>query len=316
VRIRSIKPEFWRDPDSTGRWPADLKLFYIGLWCVADDDGRFPWEPDLIAADLYPYDRDADVGGLLTRLVEAGRAISYEVAGRRYGFLPKFGKHQRINRPTPSRLPPPPVGLMEPSLNLPGGLTAGEGSGNRDQGSGGEEQRSVAGAEPVADAPAPAPASPVAFTFRCSGREPKTYDVTQAQLDEWTEAFPGVDVLSELRKSAAWQDANPSKRKTHRGMAAHLVSWLGRAQDGGGRVTPFRRPSGPVPQSVTTYWHEALTADQRAEYLAERGSRWPQTIGAPVGVPGCEGPDGRYVEPEGLAAFNELWRARASRRSA
>ena len=40
MRIRSIKPEFFRDPDTTGRWPADLKIFYVGMWMVADDDGR------------------------------------------------------------------------------------------------------------------------------------------------------------------------------------------------------------------------------------------------------------------------------------
>ncbi len=75
MRIRSIKPEFWRDPDTTGRWPADLKLFYIGMWCVADDEGRFAWDPELIAADLFPYDRGADVAGLLDRLREAGRLV-------------------------------------------------------------------------------------------------------------------------------------------------------------------------------------------------------------------------------------------------
>lgn len=231
MRIRSIKPEFFRDPDTTGRWPAELKLFYIGMWMFADDEGRFPWEPDLIAADLYPYERGADVAGLLTQLRDAGRALRYEAGGRAYGFLPKFSRHQKINRPTPSRLPPPPQGLTEDSLSPPGRLTAGkdQGSGIRDRGSGIREKS----AEPVADAPAPAPASPVLFTLKCSGKGPTAYEVTEAQVAEWAAAFPGVEVLAEVRKSAAWQDANPGKRKTHKGMASHLVSWLGRAQDGG-----------------------------------------------------------------------------------
>lgn len=134
MRIRSIKPEFWRDPDSTGRWPADLKLFYIGLWMVADDSGRFAWDEELIAADLFPFDRKADVGQLLERVLKTGRLVAYEAGGRRFGYLPKFSRHQRINRPTPSRLPEPPAGLPDGSVSAHGGLTAG-----RDQGAGSRE---------------------------------------------------------------------------------------------------------------------------------------------------------------------------------
>lgn len=229
MRIRTIKPEFWRDPDSTGRWSDELKLFYIGLWCVADDAGRFVWDEELIAADLFPFNRDADVKRLLEQLRRTGRVLPYDVGGRKYGFLPKFAKHQRINRPTPSRLPEPPADLPEDSVSPPGGLIAGK---ERDQGKGSGSREQVESAELVADAPTPAP-SPVVFTLQCSGKGPSTYDVTQAQVDDWSATYPGVDVLAEIRKSAAWQEANPRRRKTHRGMAGHLVSWLGRAQDGG-----------------------------------------------------------------------------------
>lgn len=227
MRIRTIKPEFWRDPDSTGRWSADLKLFYIGMWMVADDDGRFAWEPDLIAADLFPFERGANVKALLEKLVQGGQVVRYEHGGRSYGWLRNFAKHQKINRPTPSRLPPPPL-VNESSVSPPASLAAG-----KDQGSGkGSGIREHEGAEAVAPAPPP-PASPVVLTLKCSGVGPKVYDVTQAQVDEWIVAYPGVDVLAEIRKSAAWQDAQPKRRKTHKGMAAHLVSWFGRAQDGG-----------------------------------------------------------------------------------
>ena len=100
-------------------------------------------------------------------------------------------------------------------------------------------------AERVASAPPPAPASPVVFTLKCSGKGPAVYEVHQAQVEEWSRAFPGVEIMAELRKSSAWQDANPSKRKTHRGMAAHLVGWFTRTQDGANRngaATPQARP--------------------------------------------------------------------------
>ncbi len=225
MRIRSIKPEFWRDPDTTGRWPADLKLFYIGMWMVADDSGRFVWDDQLIASDLYPFERDADVSGLLRRLLKAGVVVAYEVAGRRYGYLPNFTKHQRINRPTESKLPEPSQALHEDSVSVHGGLTAGkdQGSGSREQGSG-DSSEPPAAAEP--------PVSPVVASLPCVGHGPAEFAVTQRQAEAWSKAFPGCDVLGELRRMRAWAEANPTKRKTHKGTPAFVVRWLSKAQDG------------------------------------------------------------------------------------
>ena len=50
---------------------------------------------------------------------------------------------------------------------------------------------------------------------------------TREDIEMWKEAFPEIDVESELRKCAAWNDANPSKRKTHKGIKRHIVAWLG-----------------------------------------------------------------------------------------
>jgi hypothetical protein len=219
MRIRTIKPEFFRDPDTTGRWPADLKMFYVGMWCVADDAGRFAWDEDLIGSDLFPFDRKADVGKLLARLVEAGVVVTYTVDGRKYGFLKNFSAHQKINRPTPSRLPDPSSGITEPAVSHHGGLTAGKerkGSGIRDQG----------GDEPSS------PPSPVVAVLPCVGQGDTEYPVTQAEVDAWTPAYPGIDVRAEVLKAKVWLEANPSRRKTHAGIPRFLVSWLNRAQDG------------------------------------------------------------------------------------
>lgn len=47
----------------------------------------------------------------------------------------------------------------------------------------------------------------------------------------WQEAFPGVDIVAELKKMKVWLDANPRRRKTKRGINAFIVSWLSRQQD-------------------------------------------------------------------------------------
>lgn len=59
------------------------------------------------------------------------------------------------------------------------------------------------------------------------------YDVEEHQAQEWKELFPAVDVMQELRKMKAWCDANPSRRKTRRGVKAFIVKWLSKEQDKG-----------------------------------------------------------------------------------
>lgn len=57
------------------------------------------------------------------------------------------------------------------------------------------------------------------------------FDVTENDVDQWQEAFPGIDVLSELRKCQQWNVSYPKRRKTKAGIRGHISAWLGRAQD-------------------------------------------------------------------------------------
>lgn len=72
--------------------------------------------------------------------------------------------------------------------------------------------------------------------------------VTEADIDEWRSAFPAVDVIQQLRSMRQWLIANPSRRKTKRGMRKFVVQWLSRKQDQGpsliaGQPPPERRES-------------------------------------------------------------------------
>lgn len=59
--------------------------------------------------------------------------------------------------------------------------------------------------------------------------------VSAKSLAEWERAFPAVDVGQELREMRVWSTANPTKRKTRRGIEAFVVRWLQKAQDTPGR---------------------------------------------------------------------------------
>lgn len=60
------------------------------------------------------------------------------------------------------------------------------------------------------------------------------YNVPLSRINNWSTAFPAVDVKQELLKMAAWLDSNPKKRKTRRGINHFINNWLSREQDRGG----------------------------------------------------------------------------------
>lgn len=122
ARIRTIKPDAFTS-ESLSTVPRGTRWTFAGLWTYFDDDGRGRADPRLIEAALYPVDDDTtiqDVIDDLDALEGIGAICRYVVAGRRYVHAPKWG-HQKINRPTESRLPPCPK--CDESLATHGGLT-------------------------------------------------------------------------------------------------------------------------------------------------------------------------------------------------
>lgn len=57
------------------------------------------------------------------------------------------------------------------------------------------------------------------------------YPITQPDIDKWTELYPAVNVISELRKMVGWLDANKDRRKTRKGVLRFVVNWLSGQQD-------------------------------------------------------------------------------------
>ena len=60
--------------------------------------------------------------------------------------------------------------------------------------------------------------------------EETQWELTEAQIAQWQEIYPQLDVLQECRHAWAWIDANPRKRKKANGMKKFLVGWLNRAK--------------------------------------------------------------------------------------
>lgn len=63
------------------------------------------------------------------------------------------------------------------------------------------------------------------------------YDVSENDRAKWSQLYPNVDVLQQLRNMAGWCDANLTKRKTRGGIKRFITAWLAREQDKGGKAS-------------------------------------------------------------------------------
>jgi len=94
-RTRYIKPDFFTDEDVAVLLPME-RLFFIGLWCHADRDGRLEYRPQFLKVALAPYD-DCDVSVIINRLALGKKPFIkiYEVDRKIYIQIINFIKHQR-----------------------------------------------------------------------------------------------------------------------------------------------------------------------------------------------------------------------------
>lgn len=114
MRIRSIKPEFWRSEDISSLRDWNDRFLFIGLWSYVDDNGVGLDRLSLIATDLFADDVERDpsetfarVSRGLQNLSEHGRITRYRVDGKDYLHITNWTKHQRIDKPNKPRYPLP-----------------------------------------------------------------------------------------------------------------------------------------------------------------------------------------------------------------
>jgi hypothetical protein len=116
ARIRSIKPDFFRHRRlylAERESGLPLRVAFAGLWCAADREGRFRWEPEELKLDCLPFD-ELDFSRVLDALSTRGFIAQYTSEGRSYGWIPAFRRHQFVNnKELASILPEPPKNIME-----------------------------------------------------------------------------------------------------------------------------------------------------------------------------------------------------------
>ena len=100
ARIRTIKPEFFLHDglyDLESETGLPIRISFVGLWCNADREGRFEWQPRRLGVAILPYD-GVEFSLVLDALLTRGFLIKYaSTTGKQYGCIPSFGSHQVIN---------------------------------------------------------------------------------------------------------------------------------------------------------------------------------------------------------------------------
>ena len=92
ARARNIKPAFFTNDDLV-ELPFETRLLFIGLWMVADREGRLVDRPKKIKMEIFPSD-DVDCEAGLKRLHASGFIERYQFGTHSVIEIVKFTKHQ------------------------------------------------------------------------------------------------------------------------------------------------------------------------------------------------------------------------------
>ena len=214
-----------------------LSDFEFRTWAYlvtyVDDYGRGSADPEILKGFVFPRRkevREQDIQKALAALERTGSILLYEVAGEPYFCFPNWSEHQRIQTKK-SKYPAPSDSDISRWVTVGHGESPPESNPNPNPNS--ESNPKDYCAEPQAAGAPPVISLPL--------NDGTFFDVSENDRAKWSQLYPNVDVLQQLRNMAGWCDANPTKRKTRGGIKRFITSWLSREQDKGGKA-PQNKP--------------------------------------------------------------------------
>lgn len=215
------------------------QVLFIRLLVSVDDYGRYDARPAIIRGALFPLDdvtaKTVEAG--IHKLSTQGMIRLYEVDGKPYLELTAWLRYN-TPRAGKSKFPAPEQDCVHPQeldnickqpqtdanvcgeipANAPDIRIRNSVSDIRDSNSGN------VGPEPDKSA-----SEPPVITLLLNDKS--EYPIIRADVAEWQELYPAVDIMQELRKMKGWCNDNPTKRKTRRGIRRFVGAWLAREQD-------------------------------------------------------------------------------------
>lgn len=107
ARKRMIDPTIWQSEDF-GKLSTLAKLVFIGLFSLADDEGRGRCNPIYLKSTLFPYEeniRSTDIDKTLSEISSNMSVVLYSCDGSSYYSLLSWDTFQKIDRPNQSKIP-------------------------------------------------------------------------------------------------------------------------------------------------------------------------------------------------------------------
>jgi hypothetical protein len=110
MKARNIKPGFFRDAELL-EVSLEARYLFIGLWCLADREGKLKDQSKQIRIEIFPETKTRDdIETLLNLLAEHNLIIRYVVDNKKYIKIRNFLKHQSPHHTEKkSDIPDPPV---------------------------------------------------------------------------------------------------------------------------------------------------------------------------------------------------------------
>lgn len=214
-----------------------LSDFEFRTWAYlvtyVDDYGRGSADPEILKGFVFPRRkevREQDIQKALAALERTGSILLYEIAGEPYFCFPNWSEHQRIQTKK-SKYPAPSDSDISRWVTVGHGESPPESNPNPNPNP--ESNPKDYCAEPQAAGAPPVISLPL--------NDGTFFDVSENDRAKWSQLYPNVDVLQQLRNMAGWCDANPAKRKTRGGIKRFITSWLAKEQDKGGKA-PQNKP--------------------------------------------------------------------------
>jgi len=241
MRRRMIDPGFWKDA-KIGNLTPPARLAFIFAWNAADDEGRMDdWNAATMRGGCMAYDDItlAQADQVINEIAAQRLILPYIINAHLYHIIPNFRKYQTINRPTESKLPPPPFDvsshdtisedsvtahgvISEDSCNVSPKLSKDKLSKDKLSESCILKDTSASSGDAGLKRPRKQRIILNRDTFKVEG-------VAELDRERWQEIAPLVNLNQEIAKFETWCCANPDRAPRVKVMGA-ITKWLNKAQ--------------------------------------------------------------------------------------
>lgn len=230
-RKRTIEPDFFLD-ENLGKLHPLTRILFVGLWCLADREGRLQNRPEKIKVQILPYDKH-DIEKSLEDLEESGHIIKYQIENDNLIQIKNFKKHQRPHHTEKNSELPALNGYLTVNSPLNNGyltvnspLLNGEltvNSPSRDNIYNNIYNNRVRVNNKITTARNKI--EKIDFDpGRCN-----FVNLSTERIKIYQEKFPAINVKREIKKMESWLMDNPKNRKSNYGR--FITNWLSRTQD-------------------------------------------------------------------------------------